>query len=101
LQTASWCGDESPFSALQFIPDTQSLIYQSACAQPPADIYAVNPDGSDLRQLTNTTPGDETQPSLSPDGSSVVYVHQDVPRDARAAHRRCGASQRTAARRSS
>lgn len=77
LASAIWCGDELPFGALQFIPRTQSLIYQSSCSNPSADIYAVDPNGSNLRQLTST-PTDERQPNLSPDGSSVVYVQQQV-----------------------
>jgi Tol biopolymer transport system component len=75
LQTAPTCGDVLPFASLQFVPHTQALIYQSGCQAPSADIYAVKPDGSSFAQLTNT-PTDETQPDLSPDGSSVVYVQQ-------------------------
>jgi Tol biopolymer transport system component len=75
LQTTPTCGGDLPFASVQFVPHTQALIYQSGCAVPSADIYAVNPDGSDLAQLTDS-PTDETQPSLSPNGSSVVYVQQ-------------------------
>jgi Tol biopolymer transport system component len=75
LASATWCADELPFGALQFIPRTQALIYQSSCSDPSADIYAIDPSGSNLRQLTNT-PTDERQPNLSPDGSTVVYVQQ-------------------------
>src|SRR4051812_16564816 len=39
-----------------------------------ADIYAVHPDGRGLRRLTHTLVLDESQPSLSPDGRSIVYV---------------------------
>jgi Tol biopolymer transport system component len=74
LTTAIICGDEYP-SWLQVVPHTQSLVYQSACSNPSADLYDVNPDGSGLRQLTDTST-DERQPSVSPDGSSVVYVQQ-------------------------
>ncbi|HEY5295547.1 MAG TPA: hypothetical protein VIJ70_08745 [Gaiellaceae bacterium] len=72
--TAS-CGDDELFANLQFVPHRQALVYQSGCFTPSADLYTVNPDGSGLRQVTNT-PTDEAQPSLSPDGQSIVYVQQ-------------------------
>lgn len=75
LRTATRCGDDLPFDALQFIPHSRAIVYQTYCPVPSADLYAVNPDGSDLVQLTNT-PTDETQPSLSPDRNSIVYVQQ-------------------------
>jgi len=74
LATATICGDEYP-SWTQAIPHARAVIYQSACANPSADLYAVSSDGSGLRQLTNT-PTDERLPSVSPDGSSIVYVEQ-------------------------
>jgi len=76
VATAPICGDEYPVWT-QAIAHAQSVVYQSACSDPSADIYAVNPDGSGLRQLT-ATPTDERQPSISPDGSSVVYVQQQI-----------------------
>ena len=76
LATAPICGDDYP-SWTQAIARAQAIVYQSACSDPSADIYAVNPDGSSLRQLTKT-PTDERQPSVSPDGSSVVYVQQQI-----------------------
>lgn len=74
LATATICGDEYP-SWTQAIPHARAVVYQSACANPSADLYAVSSDGSGLRQLTNT-PTDERLPSVSPDGSSIVYVEQ-------------------------
>jgi TolB protein len=76
LATAIVCGDDYP-AWTQAVPHSQSIVYQSACSDPSADIYAVGPNGSGLRQLTNTST-DERQPSVSPDGSSVVYVQQEV-----------------------
>lgn len=75
VASAPSCGDDELFANLQFVPHRQALVYQSGCFTPSADIYTVNPDGSGLRQITNT-PTDETQPSLSPDGQSIVYVQQ-------------------------
>jgi Tol biopolymer transport system component len=77
LRRAPYCGDDGSFAALQFIPHTDSFVYQSSCSEPAADIYAVNADGSGLRDLTNT-PTHETEPDLSPDGKRVVYVNQDT-----------------------
>jgi Tol biopolymer transport system component len=75
LQTAPFCGDQWSFENLAFIPHGSGLVYQSGCGDPSANIYSVSPDGSGLVQITET-PTDERQPSLSPDGSSVVYVQQ-------------------------
>lgn len=69
------CPDQDDFADLAFVPHSAALVYQSACQTPPADIYSVRPDGSGLRQITNT-PTDEMEPSLSPDGRSVVYAQQ-------------------------
>jgi Tol biopolymer transport system component len=75
VQTAPACGDALSFTSMQFVPRQRALIYQSDCGAPSSDLYAVNPDGSGVTRLTDTLT-DETQPSLSPDGSSVVYVQQ-------------------------
>lgn len=75
IASAPSCGDDQLFANLQFVPRQNALVYQSGCYTPAADIYAVNPDGSGLSQITNT-PTDETQPSLSPDGQNIVYVQQ-------------------------
>jgi hypothetical protein len=75
LVRAPSCGDDTPFAALQFTPDGRSLVYESGCPEPSADLWAVDSDGAGLRQLTNT-PTDETSPSASPDGARVAYVQQ-------------------------
>lgn len=49
---------------IAFISDRADNILQ---------IWTMNPDGSDPRQLT-FGPGDKTQPSWSPDGSQLLYV---------------------------
>ena len=75
LATGPWCPDEGDFAALAFMPHDLGEIYETSCATPSADLYAVDPDGSGLHQITHT-PEDEMDPSLSPDGESVVYVQQ-------------------------
>jgi TolB protein len=37
------------------------------------DIYSIAPDGTNLRQLTNT-PGEDTDPAYSPDGTRLAFV---------------------------
>jgi len=69
------CPEQEDFADLAFVPHGSALVYQSDCMTPPADIYSIRPDGSALRQLT-ATPADEMEPSLSPDGRSVVYAQQ-------------------------
>ncbi|MGH3049495.1 MAG: hypothetical protein ACRDLK_04995, partial [Gaiellaceae bacterium] len=77
LASAAYCDDESPFDALQFTPDGSSLVYQSRCASPSADIYAMRADGTGLRNVT-ATPTDETDPAVSPDGARIAYAEQYV-----------------------
>jgi Tol biopolymer transport system component len=76
LATAPICGDEYP-AWTQAVPHARAVVYQSACSNPSADLYRIAPDGSGLRRLTDTTT-DERQPGISPDGSSVVYVQQQI-----------------------
>lgn len=40
------------------------------------DIWAIRPDGTGLRQLTNQ-PGEDITPQWSPDSSKIVYAHND------------------------
>ena len=37
------------------------------------DLYLIRPDGTGLRQITNTSPLDELNPRFSPDGSQLAY----------------------------
>ncbi len=68
------CGsDEDAFGDVQFVPRSSSVVYQTTCWNAPADIYAVNADGSGLRDVTKS-PTDESQPSVSPNGAMVAYI---------------------------
>jgi dipeptidyl aminopeptidase/acylaminoacyl peptidase len=42
---------------------------------PPSDIFVINADGTGERSLTST-PGDESQPAWSPDGTRLAWVTQ-------------------------
>lgn len=77
IATGPYCPDNEDFSDLAFLPQGQGLIYQTSCISPSADIYSISPDGSDLRQITNT-PTDEMEPSISPDGQTIVYAQQQA-----------------------
>jgi len=67
--------DEGDFAGLAFMPRNLGVIYQTNCIVPSADIYSIDPDGTGLRRITDT-PSDELDPSLSPDGQSIVYAQQ-------------------------
>ncbi len=68
------CGsDEDDFTAVQFVPRSRSIVYQTSCYNAPADVYAVDPDGGGLRDVT-TSSTNESQPSVSPDGTEVAYI---------------------------
>jgi Tol biopolymer transport system component len=41
-----------------------------------SEIYTINPDGSDLRQLTFNNSDDDDDPTWSPDGSHIAYRHE-------------------------
>src|SRR5882672_823214 len=40
---------------------------------PPGEIYVMNPDGSDQRNITKS-PASETRPAFSPDGTKIAFV---------------------------
>jgi Tol biopolymer transport system component len=75
------CWDSQVFApaieSLQFTRDGRSLVYQSYCPEPSANLYAVAPDGSDLRRLTRTGV-QQMSPRWSPDGGRIVFTQ--VPR---------------------
>ncbi len=54
-------------------PKTLSRIAVSVVQDGSADIFVVNPDGSEQRQLTNTRGGSESEVVWSPDGHQVIY----------------------------
>jgi len=45
------------------------------------DVYSMNADGSDIRQLTSTAEVDEVDPSWSPDGRMIAYYRKPAERD--------------------
>ena len=55
-----------------FSPDGSHVAFSSMRAGE-SDIYVMNPDGSDMRDLTNTPDKDESFVSWSPDGAKMLY----------------------------
>lgn len=77
LATGPPCAEQPWFDPMQFTPDGGSLVYQTGCQLANADIYSIRADGTDLRQLTDTSVN-ELEPSVSPDGTKIAYVQNDA-----------------------
>jgi len=67
----------SPFEGIQFSHDGRSLVYQTACGEPNANVYAVSPDGTHLRRLTQTS-ANQISPALSPTGRAIAFSQSDA-----------------------
>lgn len=57
----------------RFSPDGQNLVYVSSQADGKADIWLMNPDGSQKTRLTSNEKTYEYFPSWSPDGKYIVF----------------------------
>jgi Tol biopolymer transport system component len=88
LRVATWDGGDGPTLAsgvpcseqpwwtdMSFTPNGKSLVYETGCAEPNADIYSIGADGKHLEQLTDTS-AHELEPAWSPDGTRIAYVQQ-------------------------
>ena len=67
--------DADAFESLQALPDGSGAVFSGDCAAPD-DLFTVQPDGTALTRLTQTT-NDELDPSLSPDGTKVAFARVD------------------------
>jgi Tol biopolymer transport system component len=67
--------DADAFESLQALPDGSGAVFVGDCAAP-QDLFSVQPDGTSLTRLTQTT-NDELDPSLSPDGTKVAFALVD------------------------
>lgn len=56
-------------------PDGTQLVFWSWVETNNRDLFIIDADGSNLRQLT-ATPESDTQPEWSPDGSRIVFLRQ-------------------------
>lgn len=72
----SGCDDDggpvAAIASLQAVPGTRSIVYQSYCAEPFDNLYAMNGDGTGLHRLTNGQ-AQETTPRISPDRTQIAY----------------------------
>jgi len=60
----------------QWTSDGQKLVFQRCCVNGVDQIFIMNGDGSQQTNLSNDQ-SDETEPSVSPNGSQVVYSSYD------------------------
>jgi len=71
------CDDDGgPAAAIQWlqtVPHSASLVYQSSCAEPFDNLYAVAPDGTGLRRITNVQ-AEQVEPRLSPDRTRIAFA---------------------------
>ena len=58
-------------------PDGQKIAFMSFRDEP-RDIYVMNPDGTNLINLTQSPEGWESSPSWSPDGKQIVFSTGDI-----------------------
>lgn len=56
----------------EFNRDGSRIVFQSNRTNNRNEIYSMNPDGTNITQLTNIAGGNQ-QPSYSPDGSKIVF----------------------------
>ena len=57
-------------------PDGTRIAFSRAVARFNTEIYVMNADGSDERQLTFES-GNDSDPAWSPDGTKIVWSHED------------------------
>jgi len=74
-QRISFSSDHFPYLKyhLQWSPDGQKLLFEGQQRGGGSDLFLMNPNGSDLRQLT-FDPADDLQPTWSPDGKQIAFV---------------------------
>lgn len=65
-------GPQAAIASLQRVPDTSSLVYESDCAEPFDNLYALNGDGTGLRRITNVQ-ANQVTPSISPDRTRIAF----------------------------
>ncbi len=63
-----------------FVSDRNYTVGNGGSTYNPNDIYSMKPDGSDVVRLTEK-PGWEWNPSISPDGSKVVFMGTTINPD--------------------
>lgn len=64
-------GTDGPDSTERSIATETPIVFRSQVADGPGELYAMAPDGSDLRRLSGD--GDFSVPEWSPDGQSIAF----------------------------
>jgi Tol biopolymer transport system component len=64
------------FPGIDWSPDEKMLAYWAFSKNGSMDIFFINPDGSNIRQLTNTNSQD-SDPLFSPDGSKLLWHNEN------------------------
>lgn len=67
--------DADAFASLQALPHGSGAVFAGDCS-PPHDLFSVSPGGTGLIRITST-PQDEVDPALSPDGSVLAFTRVD------------------------
>jgi Tol biopolymer transport system component len=70
-------GPNAGIARLQRVPHSTSLVYQSYCPEAFSNLYAVLPNGTGLRRLTNAQEN-QLEPAISPDGTRIAYAQSDA-----------------------
>ncbi len=65
-------GPGAAIASLQPVPHTRSIVYQSYCAEPFDNLYAIAPDGTGLRRITNVQ-ANQVRPRISPDRTRIAF----------------------------
>lgn len=65
-------GPQAAITSLQRVPKSSSVVYESDCAEPFDNLYALNGDGTGLRRITNVQ-ANQVTPSISPDRTRIAF----------------------------
>lgn len=77
-ETSVWVPIEFDIRDIAWSPDGRKIAFTTKKAGQARDIYVVNIDGTDMRQLTHHR-AEDRHPAWSPDGRKIVFVsHRNV-----------------------
>ena len=80
-ETIALTNDRNADSAAAWSPDGQLIVFQREYENEERDVWIMNADGTDQRNLTDT-PGNDQHPRFSPDQKHIVFdSNRDDPRE--------------------